>query len=1055
MSQQHAIKYWRSLDELENTPEFQQFLSREFPIAASEYPEGVSRRRWMQLMGASFALASVAGCRWETEKFAPFLHRPEGYVPGKPTTYATTIEWAGAPQHLLMTCYDGRPIKVEGNPEHPGSLGATNAMTQAATLALYDPDRSQRPAQLGEGRSTGWEAFDSYFDERIKAARDKQGAGLAILLEPTRSLSIGAQLDRIASELPQAKIYEYTPLANVNEAAGIEAAFGQPLDAHYKLADAKVIASLDADLLNLHPNAVKYARDWAASREVDAAHPEQSSMSRVYAIESQFSQTGTVADHRLPLKSGLIGQFAKELRDQIKTRLDGGEVPQPAGDATSSNLLAQGALPTPTRQQILYCLVDDLVANQGAGVVVAGAAQPAAVHALVCEINTLLGNIGQTITYTEPLPVAKGAGTIADLVQQIGLGGVDTLLIVGGNPVYDAPADLDFAAVLGKVPHSIHLSYYDDETSRACTWQMPACHPFEAWGDAVSWEGIVSVAQPLIEPLIASRSPLEVLAKLAGNTAKPQLLVGQALNGVLAQPLTKDGWKKLLHDGFGGESILKPVTPSLASELPEVAGGNEDDLEVVFTPSSSVYDGRFANNAWLQETPDFITKVCWDNVARLAPATAERLGVEQGDMLRVDVGGKSYELPVFMLPGQARNSIGIELGYGRISAGQVGGSRYQMTPSMEAEIVGVSVYPARTTTSMFVAKADKAVGTGKKAKLALTQDHFAIDTVGLEMIGRRVGQLVREAPIDFYKEQPDFAQHMVHEVKTDPLWPAKDYSDVNKWGMAIDLNKCTGCNACMVACQSENNVPVVGKEQVFRGREMHWIRIDRYFAGAVDNPQVSTQPLTCQQCETAPCEQVCPVAATIHSDEGLNDMVYNRCIGTRYCANNCPYKVRRFNYFHYTGYLEEASQQLQQLVLNPEVTVRSRGVMEKCTYCVQRIAAARIPARAENRPIADGEVKTACQQACPTQAIAFGDLNDEQSVVAAKHADPRAYGLLTELDTRPRTLYLAKIRNPHPLLANMFPVPHVIHHHGHDGGHGEGDHKEGHEDKDHKEPAHA
>ncbi len=1030
MSQQHATKYWRSLDELENTPEFQEFVHREFPVAASEYPDGVSRRRWMQLMGASFALAGVAGCRWETKKFAPFLHRPEGYVPGQPTKYATTIEWAGAPRHLLMTNYDGRPIKVEGNPEHPGSLGATNAMTQAATLALYDPDRSRNPRKKESAANATWDEFDTFLGERRAALKGKQGAGLAILVEPSRSISTGAMLKRITSAMPQAAVFEYAPLANTSEAAGIEMAFGQKLDAHYKLADAKVIASLDADLINLHPNSVKYARDWAAGRSVDAEHPEESSMSRVYAVESQFSLTGTVADHRLPVPSRQIAGFVKDLLAQVQTRLDGGQVQEPAnGKVESDALLYVGKeYEVATRDEILFCLADDLVANQGAGIVVAGATQPPEVHAVVCQINSLLGNIGKTVTYTEPMEFGPETETIADLVKQVGLGGVDTLLIVGGNPVYDAPADLEFAKIIEKIPHSIHLSFYEDETSRACQWHIPASHPLECWGDAMSYEGLVSVSQPMIEPLVASRSPLQLFAQIAdvtGNAAKPQMLVRAALGELLATPMKGEVWKKLLHEGFGGESQLVPATPMLVSDLPEITVSEDDEIEIVFTSSSSVYDGRLANSGWLQETPDFITKVTWDNVARVAPATAKKLGVAQGEVLRVQVGEATVDLPVYVLPGQARNSIGIELGYGRISAGKVGGSMYQMTPTMQEEIVGVNVYPLRTSDAMYVAKASKVLPTGKKAKLALTQDHFAIDTVGLEMMGNRIGQLVREAPLEFYKEDPSFAKHVVHEVETDPLWNQKTYEDVNKWGMAIDLNKCIGCNACMVACQSENNVPVVGKEQVFRGREMHWIRIDRYFSGAAESPQVSTQPLTCQQCETAPCEQVCPVAATVHSDEGLNDMVYNRCIGTRYCANNCPYKVRRFNYFHYTGYLEEANNALQQLTLNPEVTVRSRGVMEKCTYCVQRIAAARIPARAANRPIADGEIKTACQQACPTQAIDFGDLNDANSVVRKKHDDPRAYGILTELFTRPRTLYLAKIRNPHPRLAALFPPPHV------------------------------
>ena len=1082
MSSKSAPKYWRSIEQLENSPEFLEFMHREFPVAASEYPQGVSRRRWMQLMGASFALASVAGCRWETERIAPLVHRPEGYIPGKPLHYATSFDWAGAPRHLLVTNYDGRPIKIEGNPEHPGSLGATDGLTQAATLTLYDPDRSHHVVRLNPaagGENSGatpsrWGAFEEYAKQLV--TRLKQGGGgLAVLMEPSSSLSREAMLGRLAETLPGTQFFEYTPFDDQAALAGAEQAFGQPLRVHYHLAKAKVIATFDADLLCHHPNATRYARDWAATREISGQEAATAEMSRMYALESQFSITGAAADHRVPVRSSDIGLALSKLRDQVEARLAGNVPAEPEGltawqtiKAANDRKIAEGRveeqekLPPLTSDMLLWCLAEDLVNNPGAGVVAVGARQTPELHAMAHELNSLLGNFGSTVTFTELPQQQVERGTIVDLAEAIRGGSVKSLLVLEGNPAYDAPADLEFGELLKSLPDTIRAGYYLDETSLACQWHLPLCHPLEAWGDATSYEGIVSVAQPMVAPLVDARSPMEILGLLAEESREPQQIVRDVIGEALGGPIENDAWEVLLHDGFAEGSIAVAASPTLVEDFDVTASVGKPGIEIVFTPSSSTYDGRLANNGWLQETPDFMTKVVWDNVAVVSPYTArEVLKVKQNDIISIKIGEKSISLPVYELPGQANGSIGVALGYGRTAAGRVGGSTRQHTvavgrkPEEMADHVGVNSYLLRTTGTMLVAPEAEVKATGRRYNLATTQDHFAIDEVGLNITEKRVGMLVREGTLEEYHENPEFAADRIHQMEAPSLWDAPTFRDrPNAWGMAVDLNKCIGCNACVVACQAENNVPIVGPEQVRVGRQMHWIRIDRYFAGDISNwypdsgdndqpdlsgeaqsPQVANQMLTCQQCERAPCEEVCPVAATTHSEEGLNDMTYNRCVGTRYCANNCPYKVRRFNYFHNTGYMEKQENQLLQLVLNPEVTVRTRGVMEKCTFCVQRIAAARQQVRITGEPIVDGTITPACAQACATQAILFGDLNDSESRVSKAHADPRAYELLTELKTKPRNQYLARVRNPHPRLS-----PSIQRNYGHGHGHGDGDH---------------
>lgn len=1058
--------YWRSLDQLQSTDAFKDFLAREFPQAASEFPEGVSRRRWMQLMSASFALAGAAGCRWETEQIAPFANRPEGYVPGTNQYYATNIHWAGAPRHLLVTKYDERPVKIEGNPEHPAARGASDAITQAATLALYDPDRAKQVQLRDGGQAFGkqWVDFEEFLAERVEELGD--GAGLAILTPPIDSHAFYAALDRVQDRLPEAKFYQHAPISRENELAGTELAFGKRLRTHHRLAEAKVIATFDADVLTAGPDSLRAARDYAEGRDPDGE------MNRLWSVESFFSTTGAAADHRLPVKSSAIGGLLATLRDKIK-----------AGEHNhGANIYETEGVTEPTEEQFLGALADDLLHNEGQSLVVVGAGQPAEVHAIGHEVNGLLGNLGKTVLFTEePKPRVEVAGLDA-LID--GAKEIDTLLVLDGNPAYDAPG---FIEAIEGIKHTVRLGVYDDETSRVCDWSLPQTHQLEEWGDVIAWDGTVGVCQPMIEPLLNGRSVIELLALLAGDeTPDAKQMVVSAISEVADVP-GEGEWNKLLHDGHleGAEPQLVEV--SLDGGDFKAPAADVDGLEVVFTPSNATYDGRLANSGWMQETPDFLTKLTWDNAAIVNPVTAKELGLSHGEQATLAVGETTVTAPVYVMPGQAQGSIAIALGYGRTAAGRVGGlldpesgkaveglyanDLAALWVPAPAEPVGVDVYPLRpSVTAGFVAEGVKIDGNGKSYLLATTQDHHAMDQQGMEAIGRRTGELIRSGSKEKYEKTPDFAPHMAHDVMvhvdgehrpTEPLWNLTEYKGDYAWGMSIDLSKCIGCNACTVACQAENNIPVVGKDQVAKGREMHWIRIDRYFKGTANsevpsdptnfnNPEVAHQPVACQHCETAPCEEVCPVAATVHDDEGLNGMAYNRCIGTRYCANNCPYKVRRFNYFRYTKKLYEAPNELQQLVVNPEVTVRSRGVMEKCTYCTQRISAGRIAAKNEGRKVQDGEIMSACQQACPTRAIEFGDLRTEDSRVRAAHDSDRSYGILTELMTNPRTKFLARITNPHPMLKR----PEAEAGHGHDDHHhGEGEHHEGDHGKDHGKTA--
>jgi molybdopterin-containing oxidoreductase family iron-sulfur binding subunit len=969
--------YWRSLDELADTPAFRRFVENEFPALSEKMLSPTSRRSFLKVMGASMALAGMTGCRWPEEEILPHTQRPDGYTPGTPMQYATAIDLGGCATGLLVTSYDGRPVKIEGNALHPQSRGAVSPKLQASLLELYDPDRSYY---------TDWTAFESFAREQFDGLKRNMGQGLRVLSEASSSPSLAGMRARLLNAFPQARWYEYEATSRDNERAGTALAFGTPHRPQLELEAAEIIVSLDEDFLLQHPTAIGNARDWVAGRD-----PETGRNSKLVVYESAFSVTGAAADQRIALPAAGIAEVALRLAAELflEHRV---ELPTEAAALRPVLEKARGA------GTIDVGIAGELAHHRRHCLVLAGPRQPAEVHALVAVINQALGNVGQTVSYTaDPEPARPHhVEAIAELTAELTAGEVDTLLILGGNPVFDAPADLDFGTALAKVGTSIRLGAYQDESSQACTWHLPRAHYLETWGDARGYRGTLSVAQPLIEPLFEGRSAIELLALVLGEeSTKGYDIVRRTFSALHPE----QDWRRALHDGLVEGSDWPAARPALrstgwAGDLAQrVDASAKDGYELVFLEDPAIHDGRFANNGWLQELPDPLTKVAWDNAALVAPSTARELGLEQNDVVAMRVGERRVELPVFVAPGQAAASIAVHMGYGRRSAGRVGTG------------AGADVFPLRTTDSMGWTRVG-VESTGGRYELATTQDHWAIDQRGADERERRSHVLVREVELAEYRADPAAALHHGHEFHPLQLWQEHEFPG-HRWGMAIDLNACIGCNGCVVACQSENNIPVVGKEELGYGRDMHWLRIDRYYSGDPDSPGVAHQPVTCHHCENAPCEQVCPVAATVHDSEGLNVMVYNRCIGTRYCANNCPYKVRRFNYFN--NHKNEHA--VEMMIHNPEVTVRSRGVMEKCTFCVQRINAAKIQAKNERRTLQDGELTTACAQACPTRAITFGDLNDPQSRVRRLHEHPRGYAMIEEINIRPRTRYLARVRN--------------------------------------------
>ncbi len=963
-----APRYWRSLQEREGkTP------GEESSEELMAYASGLDRRELLKLGGVSLALAGLTACtRQPAEKIVPYVRQPEEIVPGKPLFFATAMSLSGYATGLLVESHMGRPTKVEGNPLHPASLGATDAFSQAGPYGLYDPDRSQTVTYLGEIRA--WPAFLSAMRAAVEKAREGKGRGLRILSETVGSPTLGAQLAAILMELPEARWHQWEPANRDNAWAGTRASFGQPLDLVLDCSKADVILALDADFLACGPGHLRSVREFAARRR----SRDRGRMNRLYAVESTPGVTGAMADHRLPMRAADAERFAREVA---------GVVAGGPGSAASPFARAVG---------------EDLKVHRGRSLVLAGEGQPPAVHALVHAINDALGNAGQTVFYIVPVPVRPEpqAESLRALVADMESGRVETLVILGGNPAFTAPADLPFAKALQKVRVSAHLSAYQDETSALCRWHVPEAHWLESWSDGRAFDGTASIVQPLIAPLYGGKTAHEAVASLTNQPERTSYEIVRDYWKDRLGPDFEAGWRRALHDGViaGTTSETRPVKASALSSITRSPDHPiADSLEIVFRADPTVYDGRFANNGWLQELPKPITKLTWDNAVLLSPATAKRLGVANEEVVRMTFGGRSLEVPVWILPGHAQDSATLHFGYGRTRAGRLGTK------------TGFDAYALRPSTALAGGTGLEIARTGRTYPLVTTQHHQSME-------GRAI---VRAGSLEEYEKNPNFAREEAPapgpEDSAYRPYPRDEYA----WAMAIDVNACTGCNACVVACQAENNIPTVGKRETGRGHAMHWLRVDRYFEGDPANPRTYHQPIPCMHCEDAPCELVCPVAATVHSAEGLNDMVYNRCVGTRYCANNCPYKVRRFNFFHYGTQFRAPS---MRMLANPEVTVRWRCVMEKCTYCVQRIAAGKIQAEKENRRVRDGEIVTACQQACPAEAIVFGDLRDPASAVTRRRQAPVNYGLLEELGTRPRTTYLAAVHNPNPAFSGSWDV---------------------------------
>ena len=983
-------RYWRTIDEAVGDPAFQQFLHDEFPSQAEAIADPVQRRAFLKLMGASMALAGVTGCtRQPVERIVPYVRQPEELVPGRPLFFATAMSVGGIATGLLVESHEGRPTKVEGNPLHPGSLGASDVFAQAAILELYDPDRSKTLTHLGEIRP--WAAFLGAIRAALVSQEPLKGAGVRILTDSVGSPTLAAQIRDVLSRYPAAKWHQWDPASGESARAGAKLAFGEYVAAQYRIDRADVILALDADFLACGPGCVRSAREFARRRNPD--HP--GGMNRLYAIETMPTSTGSRADHRLPAKPGHVGQAAQAIAARVASR--------GAGEARGAS--GPGGL-----DAFVDAAARDLLAHPGRSLVIAGDHQPPEVHALAHAMNEALGNAGATVVYTAPVeaePVNQ-VESIRDLVADMNARKVDLLVIVSANPVYTAPPDLRFAEAMDHVQMRVHLSLHEDETSARCHWHIPQAHFLESWSDARAFEGTASIVQPLIAPLYGGRSAHDVIGAMSDRPERSAYDLVREFWKV--DPKDDRAWRRWLHDGVIPDTAFAPKPVRLKADTTAASGFSRTEdgasartsnsvFEIAFRIDPCVLDGRFANNGWLQELPKPITKLTWGNAILVSPATAARLngrnqpayrGGEHGtitsDVFEIRRGDRIVRGPIFAVAGHPDDCATVHLGHGRMRGGHT------------APGVGFDANMIRTSDSLWSAEGATLARTGDVQPVSCTQYHHLME-------GRAP---IHATTLDEHRHDPKAMHESAEAVpnRTITLYPEYRYEGY-KWGMAIDINACVGCNACIVACQAENNIPVVGRDQVLRGREMHWLRVDSYYSGDPGNPETYFQPVPCMHCENAPCEPVCPVGATVHSHEGLNDMVYNRCVGTRYCSNNCPYKVRRFNYFLY----QDWSTPSLKLARNPDVSVRSRGVMEKCTYCVQRINAVKIESEKENRRIRDAEIQTACQQTCPAEAIVFGDLNDPNSRVSKLRADARTYPLLGEQNTRPRTTYLGAVRN--------------------------------------------
>lgn len=958
--------FWRTLEEADESEELTEYIEQEFPGLSGQIPQGVDRRSLLKVMAASLAMAGAAACtKQPKELIVPYVRQPENVIPGTPLFYATAMPANGYARGLLVESHLNRPTKVEGNPDQPASLGATTIFEQGSLLNLYDPDRSE--TVLNEGRLSTWSAFTGNFSTEAQGLATRKGEGLAILTGVTTSPTLISQMNSIRQQWPATKWYVHEPSVNPGIQSAAKKIAGKNAFIAYDFSQADVVVSLESDFLNTGPAALAYARQFAARRAIDNGETP----CRLYAIESSPSVSGSLADHHFSVKSSAIPSIAYQL-----------------ASACGVSGAAGGAETAP---EWLSAVAQDLNNSKGRCLVVPGEFQPESVHLAAYAINAALGNAGKTVRILEGVE-PENTGTLAALTNDLNNGHIEVLVILESNPVYTAPASLGFGDAIRKARLVVQLAQSADETAQWSHWHVPAAHYLETWSDSRAFDGTVTIQQPLIEPLYGGKSAHEILTILQG---KPDQTSHDIVKGYW-QSQNRGGnfddlWRTSLHDGWIAGSTVGTINAAKSVALPPLDTHTINDLEVIFRPDPTIGDGSYSNNGWLQELPKPQSKMTWDNVVLISPKDATKMNVTIGDMLRVTVNGKSTVGPAWILPAHAEGSVTVHFGYGRENSGRVGNK------------IGYNAYAIQLANAPWVT-AGAIAKTGEHYRLANVQETQT-------MAGR---EPVRAADLAEYRRHPNFPTLEEKPLdKATTLYPPQKWPYTGyKWGMAIDLNICTGCSSCIIACQSENNIAVVGKDQVARGRHMHWIRVDRYYSGNLDQPEIYNQPVPCMHCEDAPCEVVCPVAATVHSNEGLNEMVYNRCVGTRYCSNNCPYKVRRFNFYLYSDWQTQSMYGMR----NPDVTVRSRGVMEKCSYCVQRIQEAKITTDKENRRVRDGEILTACQQVCPTQAITFGDLNDPNSKVAKLQKLQRNYGLLDELGTRPRTTYLGYVRNTNEAL---------------------------------------
>jgi molybdopterin-containing oxidoreductase family iron-sulfur binding subunit len=1099
--------FWRHPAELDGDASSDEDDLMEFSPGDSEPPSGASRRQFLQLMGAAMAMAGLAGCRRPEQKILPYARKPEEVIPGIPQYYATGMPFRDVLRPVLVESHEGRPTKVEGNGDHPVGQTGTSGFEQASVLNLYDPDRSRSVRR--EGSEVPWSDFVSFCRGLEQQAAQQN---VAVLMEENPSPTVQAMRQRMADRFPNLEWVTYSSTGDNPVRLGMQQAFGRSLRPRYNLGEAEVILSLDSDFLDgRHRDYLHNTQSFAEGRRLEDADDD---MSRLYTVESQFSTTGGSADHRLRMQARRIKTFAAALGAELGV----GSAPDVRWSEKERVYVRE--------------IARDLEEAGSQGVVLAGESQPPEVHALAMAINQQLGGIGTTVTLfdTGGEQPASQEDALTDLVDAMEGDEIDSLFMIGVNPVYDAPAELGFEAAMANVQNTVHCGLLRNETAQASRWHVPRTHYLERWGDGRAYDGTLSVIQPLIRPLYDdAHSEIEVLNLLAtGVDATGYDLVREQWRQRLSGNF-EERWRQVLHDGYLEDTRYSTASVQQANVPSMSAPRGDQELEVVFRRDPKLLDGRFSNNAWMQELPDPVTKIVWDNVAVMSPATAEELGLEvirsegnfYADRVELSVNGATVDLPVWIQPGHPDGSIGVTLGYGRqISTTREGYDTpfWDVTDEQDVynnapiaggvdsdgnpvDVVGSNVAPLRPTGDR-VAEGVEISKTGSDYLIATTQEEGS-------MQGRPI---VRWATLDEFKDDPYFVDknqppvpelghdsgdghaggetvhsedayglvagtgtdaHTVSDVPENPQTGGNSHADStshgdgapadtsdhgggahgdghqaqgaenvegyqdypmmweenhpkdqpaskdnpyyqNQWGMSIDLNTCTGCNACIVACTSENNVQVVGKEEVSNGRHMYWIRNDRYYVteedGDPEDPEMLMQPVMCQHCENAPCESVCPVAATVHSPDGTNQMIYNRCIGTRYCANNCPYKVRRFNFYNWTKTLPTEVQMAQ----NPDVSVRSRGVMEKCSWCVQRIRQSQQQADNEDRDLHPNEVETACQQACPTDAITFGDLNNPESDVVKEKQNPRRYELLSYLNTKPRLSYLGRVRNTNP-----------------------------------------